>query len=509
MNRLIKVAIISLGIVLLSMRAHCQPALTTIQDVLYKADGSPFQGFLTIQWKSFDAADTSKIGTQNVRLRVIHGLLYVRLVPTTNASPGTYYEVVYNSEGRNQFTETWAVPPTANTLRVRDVRASSTGTGGGAAPLEIADIPGLPAELEVRPVRGPGFAPSRAAIINSFGAIEGATGSLSDCVRVDGSSGPCGGAGGGTGASATFVDSDSPQGALNGTNAEFLLAQEPNPGSSLLLWRNGVLQKQGVDYSLNSRTATFLAGNVPQAGDILQASYRTSGSGAIGATTAFVDAETPSGTANGVNTAFLLTETPNPPSSLFLYRNGLLQLPGTDFTLSANQITFLPEAIPQSGDVLVAAYRMYTLGGTSGQVLCSGPGTATTATTLASLGNCTIPGDVLRTGDRVEIHFDYEHIGAASGFQFAVRWGATVLAARTGVAADELATGKAGASIHGAGTQWSSQSWTSTQTAVFGLGKGTESPAAPIVVDFLGAVASAGGDSVSLRNLSVVRYPAP
>jgi hypothetical protein len=509
--RLRKLTFLSLLVLLLALRAHCAPALTTIQDLLYRADGSPFNGFLTIEWKSFDAGDGSKIATQNVRLRVINGLLYVRLVPTTNATPGTYYSVTYHSDGGIQFSEQWSVPPTPNVLRVRDVRVSSSPAigSGTSTQIQISDVTGLQAELDIRPVRGGGYAPSRAAIINSLGALDAATGDLSDCVRVDGSSGPCGSAGGGAGASATFVDSETPSGAIDGLNTTFVLSQEPKPGTSLLLWRNGVLQKQGVDYDLQASVVTFLNGLAPQSGDILQASYRTSGDGAVGATTVFVDGETPSGATDGFNTSFLLSQTPNPPSSLFLYRNGLLQRNGLDYDLSGSQITFAPNAVPQSGDILLASYRMFSINSTSGQVLCGGTGSEATSTNLRSLGNCTIPGGVLRSGDRVEIHFDYEHVGSSSGFQYEIRWGASVLAARTATAAESLATGRASVSVVGSQAQWSSQNWTSTQAAAFNLGTAPESPASPITIDFLGAVANASGDRVVLRNMSVVRYPAP
>ena len=509
--RLRKLIFLSALVLLVALRAHCAPALTTIQDLLYRADGSPFNGFLTIEWKSFDAGDGSKIATQNVRLRVINGLLYVKLTPTTDATPGTYYSVTYISDGGIQFTEQWAVPPTPNVLRVRDVRVSSSSVigGGNSSQIQISDVAGLQAELDIRPVKGGGYAPSRAAIINSLGALDAATGDLSDCVRVDGSSGPCGSAGGGTGASATFVDSETPSGAIDGVNTVFILSQEPNPATSLLLWRNGVLQKQGVDYDLNASVVTFLNGLAPQSGDILQASYRTSGDGAVGATTVFVDGETPSGAIDGFNTSFLLSQTPNPPSSLFLYRNGLLQRSGVDYSLNGSQITFVPAAVPQSGDILLASYRMFTINSTSGQVLCGGTGSEAIGTNLSSLGSCTIPGGILQNGDRVEIHFDYEHLGSSSSFQYEIRWGASVLAARTATAAATLATGRASVAVAGSRALWSSQNWTSNETAEFRLGTAPESPASPITIDFLGAVANSSGDRVALRNMSVVRYPAP
>ena len=43
--------------------AAAQPALTTIQDVLYRADGTRFSGTVYIHYNSFLAGDTSNIAT--------------------------------------------------------------------------------------------------------------------------------------------------------------------------------------------------------------------------------------------------------------------------------------------------------------------------------------------------------------------------------------------------------------------------------------------------------------
>ena len=88
-----------------------QPALTTIQDVLYRADGTRFTGTMFIRYNSFLAGDTSNIATANLTLPIVNGVLRVQLVPTTTASAGAQYAVTYNSQGIDQFTEIWAVPP--------------------------------------------------------------------------------------------------------------------------------------------------------------------------------------------------------------------------------------------------------------------------------------------------------------------------------------------------------------------------------------------------------------
>lgn len=129
-------------------------------------------------------------------------------------------------------------------------------------------------ELAVRPAEGVGFTPGRAAVINTSGQIDGAAGNLSDCVRVDGTSGPCGTGGSGSGVLPSFADGEIPGGAANGSNTAFTLAFAPSPAGSLLLYRNGLLMKQGTDYVLTGNAVTFFAAATPQSGDSLVASYR-------------------------------------------------------------------------------------------------------------------------------------------------------------------------------------------------------------------------------------------
>lgn len=253
-----------------------QPALTTIQDTLYRADGTRFSGTMFITYNSFLAGDTSNIATANLTLPIVNGTLRVQLVPTTTASAGAQYTVTYNSQGINQFTETWAVPPSASALRVRDVRISS-GTVIGpppvTTPVQISDVVGLSNELSVRPMKGVGFGIGRAAVINQAGQIDAASGNLGDCLRVDGSSGPCGSGGGGT-AGSSFADAEVPAGAVNGSNTVFTLASTPSPAGSLELYRNGLLMRQGADYQISGNTVTFFLASVPQSGDLLVANYR-------------------------------------------------------------------------------------------------------------------------------------------------------------------------------------------------------------------------------------------
>ncbi|MBM3813508.1 MAG: hypothetical protein FJW20_17940 [Acidimicrobiia bacterium] len=269
-----------LGISLAGLESlSAAPPLTTVQDILYRADGSRFSGTVMINWRSFDAEDTSNIATSNLQLRIVNGLLRVRLVPTTTGSSGAHYSVRYVYNGKVQFTESWAVPPSVSPVRVRDVRIAGAGsTIGQSTQIEISNVNGLQEELNLRPLVGLNFVPSRAAIINIDGALEGAVGDPGECVRVDGSAGPCGSGALGI-AAATFVDGETPNGAVNGSNLSYTLANTPNPASSLLLYRNGMLQKLNLDYTMSGASINFVSAAVPQSGDVLLASYRTLGSG--------------------------------------------------------------------------------------------------------------------------------------------------------------------------------------------------------------------------------------
>src|SRR5271170_7396177 len=104
--------------------AGAQPALTTVQDILYLADGMRFNGEIFISWNSFQAGDTSNIATAQVKLPIVNGVLSVQLVPTTTASAGANYRITYNSQGAFQFSQDWAVPPSTVVLRVKDVLVS-------------------------------------------------------------------------------------------------------------------------------------------------------------------------------------------------------------------------------------------------------------------------------------------------------------------------------------------------------------------------------------------------
>ena len=261
--------------------AMAAPPLTQIQDVLYRADGKMFTGAVSITWRTFTSSNTTSIPSNVVTVQIVDGVLRTQLVPTTNASSGAYYAARYTVDGRTQFNETWAVPPSALPLGLKDIRIASapidgggSGGSGSSGSVLLGDVIGLPEALNDRPQKGSSYVINRIAMIDSQGRVGSVSGLPGDCVRVDGSTGACGTGGGST---VGFVDMETPAGAINGVNTVFTLSQAPSPAASLLLFRNGILQKPATDYVLVGSGVTFLSVSTPQAGDTLTASYRTGG----------------------------------------------------------------------------------------------------------------------------------------------------------------------------------------------------------------------------------------
>jgi hypothetical protein len=435
-----------------SAAAFAGPQLTTIQDTLYKADGTRMNATAVFTWNSFDASDGTSVGMQTKTVQIVNGIFFVQLAPSTSASPAQPYTVTYSSDGKNQYQETWMVPSSTQALKVRDVRTSTTtnvpgsgsgnvGTGGVVGPISQSNVTGLVQDLAARPVKGVGYGPGRVALVDSNGAISTVVGNLSDCVYADGSAGPCFDPGN----LPNYSDSEAPAGVVDGANVTFGLAATPTPAVSLLLFRNGLVQKPGLDYTLSGKTVTFLANNAPQPGDTIMAWYRMP---------------------------------------------ALLQGAVQSSSLSAanlNALAPLPVSTPQ--------------------VICSANGAQTTNASTTSMGTCTLPANLLASGDRVEIRFLYAHTGTASNFNYGVKWGSTQMVQRAGGTNDVNISGTADGAV-ATSTTLSGETFGTVLPAAKFIVPAPDATASPIKIDFHGSLATVSTDKLSLVNYTVIRYPA-
>jgi hypothetical protein len=113
------------------------PALTSVIDTVYMADGTAAQGVLVITWPAFVAASGTAVaaGALNVTLGS-NGALDVALAPNAGANPaGAYYTVVYQLGPGEVRTEYWTVP-TSSPATLAQVR-TTPGSGTAAQPVSM------------------------------------------------------------------------------------------------------------------------------------------------------------------------------------------------------------------------------------------------------------------------------------------------------------------------------------------------------------------------------------
>jgi len=142
---------------------------------------------------------------------------------------------------------------------------------------------------------------------------------------------------------------ETPSGLADDENTIFTLANSPSPTNSLMLFVNGVLQIQGVDfdYILSSNVVTMNKPILLNSRIVATYSYVQSG-------TSISWMESVTGTKNGLNTVFTISNSPSPVGSLMFFHNGVLQVQGADYTLLGNTLTLvLP---PRENDNLSATY---------------------------------------------------------------------------------------------------------------------------------------------------------
>jgi hypothetical protein len=113
------------------------PALTSVIDTVYAADGQPAAGTLVITWPAFTTASGAAVapGELDVALAT-SGALDVELMPNVGATPtNVYYSVVYQLQPNEVRTEYWVVP-TTSPVTLAQVR-TTPGSGTAAQPVSM------------------------------------------------------------------------------------------------------------------------------------------------------------------------------------------------------------------------------------------------------------------------------------------------------------------------------------------------------------------------------------
>src|SRR5437667_3972574 len=146
-----------LSVLLLTAVSQAQaPAMTTIGDVVYRADGTPAAGTLLISWPAFVTADSKPVSAGRMSFNIAAaGHVDLALAPNQGAAPsGTFYTVLYKLDDGTTNTEYWVVPTSSPTsiaaIRTRLASASAVPqqvyyqTVTNAMSLSILDQPQRP-----------------------------------------------------------------------------------------------------------------------------------------------------------------------------------------------------------------------------------------------------------------------------------------------------------------------------------------------------------------------------
>ena len=107
------------------------PATTTVQDTVYRPDGTLASGSVVIAWSPFLTADSKPVfgGTKTVTLSA--GALAVALTPNAGGTPsGTSYNVKFFQAGGVFFDETWVVPSSSPVASPAAPTVTNIGTAG-------------------------------------------------------------------------------------------------------------------------------------------------------------------------------------------------------------------------------------------------------------------------------------------------------------------------------------------------------------------------------------------
>jgi hypothetical protein len=114
---------------------------TTINDTVYRADGTTALGTVLISWPSFVSAAGEAVAAGNLAVTIGPlGAFTAQLVPNLGASPaGTYYVAVFQLDDGTVRREYWAVPNTSPTTIAGVLTTPGTGLANLAVTQEYVD----------------------------------------------------------------------------------------------------------------------------------------------------------------------------------------------------------------------------------------------------------------------------------------------------------------------------------------------------------------------------------
>jgi hypothetical protein len=116
-RRIWRVAGLAFGILAMSLTSRGQVTTTTVQDTVYRADGTFATGTILVSWPAFMSATGKTVASGNLSVPIgANGQVTLNLAPNVGATPvGSYYTAVYHLDDGTVTKEYWAIPNVAST----------------------------------------------------------------------------------------------------------------------------------------------------------------------------------------------------------------------------------------------------------------------------------------------------------------------------------------------------------------------------------------------------------
>jgi hypothetical protein len=113
---LVKNTIWFLSLVLATSTIHAQVTTTTVQGVIYRADGTAATGTLIVTWPAFSTANNQAVASGSKTVVIGQdGFVSINLAPNAGSSPaGSYYTAIYHLADGTVNKEYWVVPSAAS-----------------------------------------------------------------------------------------------------------------------------------------------------------------------------------------------------------------------------------------------------------------------------------------------------------------------------------------------------------------------------------------------------------
>src|SRR5215472_5965218 len=119
---LVTVVVALLGV---CVGAVAQVATTTIQDTVYRADGTPASGTVVVSWPAFTTAAGQTVAAGNTSATLgANGALSLSLTANVGATPdGSYYTAVLHLDDGTTSQQYWVVPVSSTPVTLATIQS--------------------------------------------------------------------------------------------------------------------------------------------------------------------------------------------------------------------------------------------------------------------------------------------------------------------------------------------------------------------------------------------------